>query len=75
MKNQNINSSIDEKKKILESLGTEVQELMKTRQPQNKIRKVNELQDLLVFRTKRYEEELLDEKIDIYNKVLKTLKS
>jgi hypothetical protein len=36
--------------------------------------KVQELQDRLEYRVKEYEEKLLDEKIVVYNKVLKLLK-
>lgn len=36
--------------------------------------KATELQDRLEFRVKQYEEKLLDEKIDIYQQVLKIVK-
>jgi stress response protein YsnF len=37
--------------------------------------KASELQDRLEFRLKQYEEKLLDEKLEIYKEVVKTLKS
>lgn len=75
MKNQNIDKSIDEKRKELEGLSSTITLRMGMQKfPISVKAKVQELQDRLEFRIKQYENQLLDEKIDTYKQVVKHLK-
>jgi len=75
MKNQDIDKSIDEKREKLNELSAIIALRMDMQKYPVSIKgKVQELQDRLEYRTKQYESQLLDEKIDIYEQVIKHLK-
>ena len=75
MKDQEIDKSIEEKREVIITLSDEITSIMNLKPFHRSVKvKVDVLQEKLQRRTKLYENQLLDEKIEIYQEVLKEIK-